>query len=392
MSFLRYFADLHIHIGRDWDGRPVKITGSNSLTVTNIVKEASRRKGLDMVGTIDAQSPAVQEELKYLIGHGKAVELADGGIKYEDTVLILGSEIEIYDDACKGPIHVLCYFPSIESMEKFSLWLKERMKNVFLSTQRFYGTAKELQDYVKANGGLFIPAHIFTPFKSLYGKGVSHSLTEVFDPNRIDAVELGLSADRDMANQIAELESYTYLTNSDAHSLRNLAREYQEILMKEKTFKELKRALKGEGGRGVTANYGLNPQMGKYHLTVCADCLTTLILAGEKCPSCGSAKIVKGVSERIRELSNMKGQQRTRPDYYYQVPLSSLPGVGKKTYERLLESFTSEMDIIHRIPYSELVTVVNEKVADFILAMRVGKLRFQPGGGGKYGKVLLNYD
>ena len=54
---------------------------------------------------------------------------------------------------------------------------------------------KPQQKKVQDMGGLFIPAHIFTPHKSLYGKGVKSSLTEVFDPSMIDAVELGLSCD-----------------------------------------------------------------------------------------------------------------------------------------------------------------------------------------------------
>lgn len=72
---------------------------------------------------------------------------------------------------------------------------------------------------MKAFEGLFIPAHVFTPFKSLYGKGVKTSLLEVFNPDLIDGVELGLSSDTSMADTIHELQPYTFLTNSDAHSL-----------------------------------------------------------------------------------------------------------------------------------------------------------------------------
>ena len=43
-------------------------------------------------------------------------------------------------------------------------------------------TGLELQKKVKELDGIFIPAHVFTPFKSLYGKGVNKSLIEVFDP------------------------------------------------------------------------------------------------------------------------------------------------------------------------------------------------------------------
>src|SRR5699024_8941955 len=147
------------------------------LTLTNILKEASRRKGIDMIGVIDCHAPAVQEEIINLIQAGKAREIADGGIAFENVTLILGSEIEVYDENCNGPLHVLCYFPTLKKIRQFTGWLSSRMKNVTLSSQRYYGTAKELQYKVKELHGLFIPAHIFTPFKSVYGKGVKKSMT-----------------------------------------------------------------------------------------------------------------------------------------------------------------------------------------------------------------------
>src|SRR5690625_6862134 len=99
-----YFADMHIHIGRDMYGQPVKITGSKNLTLTHVLQEASRNKGIDLIGVIDCQSPAVQTEIKQLLSTGHATELSEGGIRFEAVTLILGSEIEIYDEHCQGPI------------------------------------------------------------------------------------------------------------------------------------------------------------------------------------------------------------------------------------------------------------------------------------------------
>src|SRR5690625_281078 len=155
MILASYFADMHIHIGCDIYDQPVKITGSKKLILTNILKEASRNKGIHMVGVIDSHAPAVQEEIKQLIHSGEAVELADGGIRFEEVTLILGSEIEIYDEFCQGPLHVLCYFPTLVEIEKFTEWLTTKMKNVTLSSQRYYGTAKELQFKVKSLEGIF---------------------------------------------------------------------------------------------------------------------------------------------------------------------------------------------------------------------------------------------
>ncbi|GAB3052447.1 endonuclease Q family protein [Virgibacillus ainsalahensis] len=383
-----YFADMHIHIGRDMYNKPVKITGAKRLTLTNILKESSRKKGIDMVGVIDAHAPAVQQEIWKLIQENEAYELYDGGIRFEKVTLLLGSEIEVYDENCKGPIHVLCYLPSLAHMKEFSEWLTGRMKNITLSSQRYYGTAKELQYKVKELEGIFIPAHVFTPFKSMYGKGVNRSLREVLDPDLIDAIELGLSSDTTMADQINELHDYTFVTNSDAHSLAKIAREYQEIYMAEPSFKEFHWALHKIKGRKIKQNFGMNPQLGKYHTTVCNHCLESLKPGTGQCPVCGSKKIIKGVVDRIKELKDIDGNhQFIRPPYLYQVPLEYLPKLGKKTFEKLLHHFQTEMNVIHHAALDDLKEVVPESLAVSIVQMREGELAIKAGGGGRYGSI-----
>lgn len=51
----------------------------------------------------------------------------------------------------------------------------------------------------------------------------------------------------ELADQISELETRTFITNSDAHSLPKIAREYNKILVEGISFKELLKALKNEG-------------------------------------------------------------------------------------------------------------------------------------------------
>ncbi len=380
-----FFTDLHIHIGRNSIGKPVKITASKNLTLMNIMQEASERKGLDIVGIIDCHAPAVLNEIELAVSQGIALELADGGIQFGNTTLILGSEIEVYDENCKGPIHVLCFFPFLKNMKEFSFWLSSHMKNIELSSQRYYGNAVTLQTITHELDGLFIPAHVFTPFKSLFGKGVSRSLTEVLDPERVDAIELGLSSDTKMADQIKELHRYPFLTNSDAHSLPKIAREYQQLLLAEPSFKELKLALKNNEQRKVKQNFGMNPKLGKYYATVCASCLAPF--KGDKCLMCGSVKYVKGVSDRIQELASDQVSGRERPDYIYQVPLEYLPKLGPKTMEKLLSHFGNEMNIIHYVPKATLTEIVGDKLATMIMELREGKLMVDEGGGGRYGRV-----
>lgn len=382
-----FFADLHIHIGRDLLNKPVKITGSKDLTLTRILQEASRRKGLDLIGIVDCHVPTVQEELKELMATGQAVALEQGGIQFESVTLILGVELEIYDQNCQGPIHVLCYFPYLESMFQFTEWLSHRMKNIQLSSQRLYVSAHELQRKVKELSGLFIPAHVFTPFKSLFGKGVNRSLTEVFLPELIDAVELGLSSDTLMADQIAELHGYPFLTNSDAHSLIKIAREYQAIQMDACNFSELSDALQEKDGRRILANYGMHPQLGKYYQSICKHCGGRSFKA-ETCLTCQKKGKIKGVAERIEELSSDQVEKRERPPYHYHVPLDYINGLGKKTYEKLLDHFGTEMSILHEAQIEEVSVLVGDRIAKQLIKIRSGKMGINKGGGGKYGTLI----
>ncbi len=386
-----YYGDFHIHVGRTMSGKAVKITGARTLTIESILDYAANQKGLDMVGVIDCHVPEVIEELKLLIQKGELFELAEGGLRYKDgTVLIPGSEIEINDEHCKGPVHVLAFFPNLTQMELFSNWFSERVKNITLSSQRIYEQGTVLQEKVKELGGLFIPAHIFTPHKSLFGKGVKQSLSEIFNPALIDAVELGLSADTAMASHLSELDAYPFLTNSDAHSLPKLAREYQELLLEKPNFEEWVKALRGEDGRKILANYGLNPYLGKYHETVCENCGETLEVYEARCPYCGSTQVTKGVAERIRELADrpLTEAKTVRPPYIHHIPLEFLPGLGPKTLDKLIARFGSEMAVIHKASLEELSEVVPEKIARLIQQARNGELALQKGGGGIYGKVI----
>lgn len=382
-----YFADLHIHIGRTASGKPVKITGAKSLTLQNIIRDAAHVKGLDMISIIDCHVPEVIQEIERLIELRRGFPCKDGGIRFGRVTLILGSEVEIYDDSSHGPIHVLTYFPDIEKMKMFSAWLNKHMKNVTLSSQRIYVDGKTLQTVVKQLDGLFVPAHVFTPFKSLYGKGVQRSLTEVFDRDMIDAVELGLSSDTLMADQITELHHYPFLSNSDAHSLSKMAREYQKLKLEKPTFLELKLALRERDGRKICANYGLNPKLGKYYRTTCEKCFVIHNHPDAICSNCGHSRFTKGVYERLRELKGNESNPRSRPPYIHQVPLEYIPGIGPKTMKKLRDHFHTEMNVIHNAALEELNRVIPEKTAKLIMLARVGQLEFVEGGGGKYGRV-----
>ncbi|UVI32322.1 endonuclease Q family protein [Paenibacillus spongiae] len=388
----RVFADLHLHIGSTESGDPVKISASRSLTFRSIAHEAAHRKGIGLLGVIDCHSPGVQTDIARLLDTGEMEEIEGGGIRYRETTIVLGAEIEVRD-AGFGPAHHLVYLPTFAAMRDFTIWMSRHMRNVNLSSQRIYVPSRVLQEEAKGRGGLFIPAHIFTPHKSLFGS-CSDRIGDTLDPASVDAVELGLSSDTAMAGWIPELDELPFLTNSDAHSLAKIGREYNAILLKEPSFTELALALKGVDGRAIAANYGLNPLLGKYHRTYCLSCasLAGAEAAAERCPSCGSTKLVKGVMDRIEELGAKFGRirppaQDNRPPYIYQVPLEFVPGIGKVTLNKLLARFGTEMAVLHAASREAIAETAGEAAAEAIAAARKGELPLQAGGGGRYGTV-----
>ena len=390
------FADLHVHIGRSESNKPIKITAARSLNFANIAKECRERKGIDIVGIIDCASPYVIEDIENFLKTGEAYEIKDGGIIYKDKVcIILGSEIETSEEGINGhcgSAHNICFFPHLEDIKGFSKEMGTHIKNITLSSQRANISAYELIDIVEKYNGILIPAHCFTPHKSFYGN-CTDRLEKIFKEkyDKILAIELGLSSDTFLADKISELEQKTFITNSDAHSLPKIAREYNKVLVEDISFKELVKALKNEDGRKIIANYGMDPKLGKYHRTYCEICGKNI--EGEApislCDTCDSKNITMGVFDRIETIKDKEETKspESRPEYVYQIPLTFIPGIGKKSIEKLLDAFGTEMNIIHKLSKDDIDSVVGEKVARNIVAAREGKMKIREGGGGVYGQI-----
>lgn len=392
------FADLHVHIGRSENGKPIKITAARSLNFANIAKECADRKGINIVGIIDSASPYVIEDIENFLKTGEAYEIKDGGIIYKDKVcIILGSEIEtaeINENGKTGSAHNLCYFPTLNDIKGFSKEMSTHIKNITLSSQRADISGYELIDIVEKYNGVLIPAHAFTPHKSYYGnctKSMKRIFKEKYD--RIPAIELGLSSDTFLADEISELEGKTFLTNSDAHSLPKIAREYNKILVEDISFKELMKAIRREDGRKIVANYGLDPKLGKYHRTYCEKCDkriegTAPVLL---CPDCDSSNITMGVFDRIEVIKDKPSTKSPsfRPPYIYQIPLQFIPGVGPKVIDKLLANFDTEMNVLHKMSKDDIEGVVGAKIANNIYNACNGNVDIQAGGGGVYGKISV---
>jgi uncharacterized protein (TIGR00375 family) len=393
MLLVIFACDLHVHIGRSSRGEAVKITAARSLTFENIARECAERKGIDVVGVVDCASPAVLRDIERLLESGDMRPLDGGGMEYKRKVtVVLGAEFETREP--KGGLsHYVCYFAELEQLKGFSVAMRQHVTNLQLSSQQCDMRARELLAVCCDYGGLFVPAHSFTPHKSLYGACARRG-TEIFGDkwDRIPAIELGLSADSYLADRIAELAGKTFLSNSDSHSLPKIAREYQLVEMEEASFQELCKALRREDGRYVAVNFGLDPRLGKYHRTYCEEC--GWIARGpapvEACEQCGSTQVVMGVLDRIASIADYEEprQPQWRPPYRYQVPLQFVPGVGSVALNRLINAFGSEMVVLHQAKEEEIAQLVGPKVARLIVMAREGTLPLVPGGGGRYGKAV----
>lgn len=379
------YGDLHIHIGRTSQGRGVKITASPQLTLDNIPKTA-RQKGLGLLGIVDAATSGVLCDLKQLLKEGELKPLAGGGYQWQGITLFLGHEVELAHSTGKEA-HFLAYFPDLERLENYATKLSPWVTNPSLSTQRLKVGPDAWLQMVVENGGVTLAAHAFTPHKGVYGNCVRR-LGEMFtDPHLIKGLELGLSANTDMALQISDTHRYAYVSNSDAHSLGTISREFTAYDLPAVNFEEWIHAL-AHNGQGIVATHGLEPLLGKYYRSFCRKCQ---FLANEdypllECPRCKQPMII-GVWDRLREIKDSTAEAQKRPPYRSHVPLLMLPGVGPKFYGELTKKLGTEREIMYTVALETITDVAGTALARQIEAVRLGNLSILPGGGGKYGRV-----
>ena len=171
--------------------------------------------------------------------------------------------------------------------------------------------------------------------------------------------------------------------------------------MNELSFPALRHAIERSD---VELNVGLDPRLGKYHLSSCNSCdrlfAPSAIPDDRRC-SCGGA-VRFGVSERVARLADLpEGSHPTgRPPYLRIMPLAELiafslgvKGVTSKrvvrVWRQLVAAGESEIAVLVDLSVEDIARVAGEKVALWVLAFRKGALTVLPGGGGRYGTFEL---
>ena len=123
--------------------------------------------------------------------------------------------------------------PSIESVEKINKWLTDNEFNLKsdgrpilgIDSEELYKRLKDLDDRI-----IVIPAHAWTPWYAIFGsKSGFNTIEECFGEMTpyIYAVETGLSSDPLMNRQLSQLDDVMLISNSDAHSPRNLKNNHK---------------------------------------------------------------------------------------------------------------------------------------------------------------------
>lgn len=379
-------ADLHIH-------SKYSAAVSRDMDLSEIAKEAAL-KGVKIVGTGDCLFPKWLDAIKEL-------PFSDGLFRLGDTYFILTVEVE---DAHR--VHHLILVPDASKAEELSDRFSPKSSTIETDGRpKLHMEAAEIADNVLDAGCMIGPSHAFTPWTGVYAH--YKSLPEAYGEHAgsIHYLELGLSADTDYADRIAELSDRMFMSNSDAHSPRSnkLAREFNQMELENLSFSDIKMAIERHAGRHPTLNVGFYPEEGKYNRTACTSCYTqyTALQMEElrgRCTVCGG--IIKlGVRDRVDSLADYPEPVHPphRPPYLHLIPLAEIiaKAIGNKSpytagvqkrWNVLVEGRT-EIEVLVSADLAELKA--EPKIIQAIEAFRSGKVIVKPGGGGKYGEILL---
>ncbi len=395
---MRFIADFHIH------SRYSRAT-SVGMDVPIIAKYA-KRKGIKLMGTGDFTHPQWFATLKELLKNG-----ADGLFKYDEAYFILTAEVcNIFKRNDKTyRIHNLIFAPSFEivglinrSLQRFGELTSDGRPILKLDVKTL---VKLIMDI--SSNCMVIPAHIWTPWFSLFGSNSGFDTIEAcFEeqtPN-IYALETGLSSDPPMNWLLSALDKYTLISNSDSHSPAKIGRE-ANLFDTELTYSSITDVLKRKDRKKFLLTIEFFPQEGKYHYDGHRDCNLRLspeetVKSNYQCPECGR-RITMGVLHRVKKLADREEGflPANAIPYKNLVPLEEIisktmgKGIGtvsvESEYLRIIERLGPELEILLNSPKEALKKLISKEILDGILAVREGRINILPGYDGVYGEIEI---
>jgi uncharacterized protein (TIGR00375 family) len=301
--------------------------------------------------------------------------------------------------------------PGFEVVEQITEFLKSKGRVDYDGRPIFKIPCYELVESMKdiSEDIEIIPAHIWTPWFSLFGSMSGFdSVEECFkdQTKHIHALETGLSSDPAMNWRLSQLDKYSLVSCSDLHSFWpwRIGRESTLFELKELTYKNIINALRTK--EGLEGTREVDPSYGKYHFDGHRNCRICMnpkdsIKIKNICPKCGRPLTI-GVLHRVETLADREEgfKPKDAKQFHSLIPLSEIistligsPIASKKTWEiynKLINKFENEFNILLETKKEELIKVVDEKIADAIIKNRENKIIIQPGFDGEYGKPLFS--
>lgn len=412
---MKYIADLHIH------SKYSRATAKN-LDLEHIYHSA-QVKGITLVGTGDFTHPAWIQEIE------AKLEPAEPGL------FALKDEVAKQIDAdvpflCKGAVrfilqaeisniykkgtrvrknHNLIYLPDLDTAKKFNARL-DAIGNIKSDGRPILGLdARNLLEIMleTSDQGFFVPAHIWTPWFSMFGsRSGFDTIEECFGDlsSHIFACETGLSSDPPMNWRVKDLDRVRLISNSDAHSPGYLGRN-ASVFDTDLAFGAVRRALETHDLNAYKGTLDMYPHQGKYHYDghrKCGVCLNpdqTAALGGI-CPECGKP-LTLGVLYRVRELADRPEgfTPENRHPHSYLVPLADILAqifeVGPNTkkvkthYDKAVNALGPELAILTQLSPEIIEGAGVPLLAQAIQKIRAGDIHIDPGYDGEYGTVNI---
>lgn len=401
---MRIIADLHLH------SKYSRAT-SKEMNVLGLAKWAGL-KGIKLLGTGDFTHPVYFSELKQNLDDlGNGLFVAKGS---KNPRFILSAEISsIYSQGNKGRrIHNIVLAPSMEVAEKINKKLGA-IGNLYSDGRPILGiSAKDLAKIILEIDPkcMIIPAHIWTPWFSLFGSNSGfNTLEECFGEmsQYIYAGETGLSSDPEMNWRFSQLDKITLISNSDSHSLPNLGREANifEVENEDYDYNYICEIIKAKDPQYFPATIEFYPEEGKYHFDGHRD--HQIVLHPQEalknkniCPVCGK-QLTIGVAHRVEELADRQEgyQPQNFPQSIHLVPLQEIiaeaKGIAKTSlrvqeeYLRIINTAGNEFSILLDKSPEELNKNLDEKIAQGIINVRNNQVKKIPGYDGVYGVIKV---
>jgi len=401
---MRVIADLQLH-------SKYAMATSKDMDLEHVA-DGALRKGLNLVGTGDFTHPKWFEELR-----AKMEPLPGSGLfTYRGMTWMLTGEVcTVYEqDGLTRKVHHLLHAPDLETVAQVNDVLSRY--GDLASDGRPVLTGLDSAELVEVLTGIsdsivIIPAHAWTPWFSVFGsKSGFDSIRECYkdQSSKIFAIETGLSSDPPMNWRLSSLDNLSLVSNSDAHSPNpwRLGREANVFDLPNLTYREVFDAIRLKSKERFLFTIEVDPAYGKYHFSGHRKCGVSLspqesARAEGRCPKCGR-KLTIGVLERVEMLAD-------RPEGYVPpraIPFKSLlplyevisfaTGVNRlyakaviEEQDKLIRIFGSELSVLLDADEKELSEHARGRIANAIIAMREGRVRFQPGYDGNYGTPVF---